>query len=65
MECVSVTDPQTAFVDVPADAFPFVVEFFRESDGEIVYTITVEGPGAIHIPPMAQYGKVGTRIRDV
>ena len=38
------------FHNVPVEAFPFTVEFIRESDGEILHSTTVEGPGALLIP---------------
>lgn len=47
-----------AFHDLPAENFPFTVEFFRGD--ELVHTIRVEGPGGIYIPPLG--GVTRTRM---
>lgn len=49
-----------AFGDLPADAFPFTIEFFRHDTGEVVHTIHVPGPGAIAVPALA--ADVGVKI---
>lgn len=56
-----------SFVDLPADDFPFTIEFFRTDTGEVVHTILVEGPGSVLVPALTkQYGgvKMGARVVD-
>lgn len=39
--------------DLPAEAYPFVLEFFRVTDPEateVVHRIEVSGPGAVRVP---------------
>ena len=38
-----------AFHDLPAGAFPFTVEILNEAC-EVVWAVTVDGPGAICVP---------------
>lgn len=54
----------SAFHDLPAEEFPFRVEFWREDTGEVVHVIDVDGPGVITVPPLGrQLGvRVGARI---
>lgn len=53
---------ETAFHDLPAESFPFKIEFM-DGAGTIVHTIVVRGPGAVHIPGLAEkYGPVSVRI---
>jgi hypothetical protein len=55
--------PSHAFHDLPAELFPLTMRFFRESDGAEVWTIHVEGPAAVRIPPLAQeHGRVRVRV---
>ena len=59
------TDKPTAFHDLPADAFPFTIEFFRADTKEVVHTIRVEGPGMVEVPPLSKmHGgvEIDTRI---
>lgn len=54
---------QTAFSDLPAEAFPLTVEMLNRS-GVAVWSVVIEGPGVVQIPPLAQfYGPVGCRVR--
>lgn len=44
--------PPAAFESLPADAFPFTVEFISHDTGLVVHTIDVPEPGAILVPPL-------------
>lgn len=44
----------TAFVDLKRSSFPILIELFAESDGELLATLEIPGPGAIHVPGFAQ-----------
>lgn len=57
-------DQQIAFHDLSPESFPFTIEFFRVDTLEVVHTIEVLGPGAVHVPPLAnQLGvRVGVRM---
>lgn len=48
-----------SFVDLPAAAFPIKVEMYSVETNELVHTINVPGPGAIHVPGQAI---LGTRV---
>lgn len=52
-----------AFHDLPASAFPFVIEFLRTDDGTVADRIEVTGPGAIAIPALAAHLGVPVAIR--
>lgn len=54
----------TAFADVPADAFPLTIVFVGVDSGREVARIVVDGPGAVHIPPLRrEHGEpIGVRI---
>lgn len=39
-----------AYHELPAGMFPLTVEIFDEVTGELVYNITVDGPGLLQIP---------------
>lgn len=46
-----------AFCDLPAAAYPFTVDFYRVTDPdgtESVHHVDVNGPGACHIPALAE-----------
>jgi hypothetical protein len=50
------------FHDLPADSFPFRIEFL-DRDGVVVHQIEVDGPGGMHIPALSgRYGPISTRI---
>lgn len=52
----------TAFRDLPADAYPFKIEFY-DLAGTVVHVIEVPGPGVTEIPGLAKdHGPVGVRI---
>lgn len=51
------------FVDLPRDSFPFVAEFYRSDNGEVVHTVTVEGPGVMDVPPLGKIHGVEIKIR--
>lgn len=54
---------RTAFGDLPASAFPFTVEFIAERTGEVVHSVTVDGPGALRIPGLAaEHGPIRVRV---
>ena len=44
-----------AFSDLPAAAFPFTVELLNTAR-EVVWSTTVTGPGAIHVPGTDELG---------
>lgn len=51
-----------AFLDLPPEAFPFVIRFFDQG-GREVYAITVTSIGVIHIPSLAaEHGPVRAQI---
>lgn len=53
---------ETAFHDLPQELFPFKIEFIDKA-GTIVHTIHVHGPGAVHIPGLAEeFGPVSVRM---
>lgn len=53
----------TEFVDLPEQAFPFLIEYIRASDGETVDQVCVTGPGAIEVPPLAEkHGPMRVRL---
>lgn len=54
-----------AYADLPADAFPFTVEFLRTDTGEVVHTIRVEGPGALAVPALRHKYGVTIDVRIV
>lgn len=55
---------QVGFRDIPADSFPFTVEWISEATNEVVYTVTVPGPGVVEVPALwPQHGPCWTRIR--
>lgn len=57
-----VSELSYAFHDLPADRFPFVIEFLSAS-GVVVHRQEVPGPGAIKIPGLAPlFGPVTTRV---
>jgi hypothetical protein len=39
-----------AFKDLPAAAFPFTIELLNADTREVVWTVTVDGPGVITVP---------------
>lgn len=41
---------QYAFHDLSADSFPFVISYIDPETDEVIDTLTVEGPGTVHIP---------------
>lgn len=50
--------------NLPATAFPFIIDFIQESTGAVVYTLVAQRPGGIEIPSLAElYGPVGVRMR--
>jgi hypothetical protein len=51
-------DKPISFYDLPEDAFPFTIRFFRE--GVEVHSIHVPSPGAVHVPSLGRVTR--TRI---
>jgi hypothetical protein len=55
-----------AFVDLPAEAFPFTVELFQQGGPpgqEPLFRQVVDAPGALRVPGYAQLGiKVDVKI---
>jgi len=49
------------FRDLPADRFPFVVEYWLPS-GEVVHRTEVTGPGVLEVPGLGHLGPVGVRV---
>lgn len=47
---------RTAFHDLPASAFPFVMEILDAATREVVWTAEVKGPGALRIPGTDETG---------
>jgi hypothetical protein len=42
--------PPVMFRDLPAEAFPFIIELLDEGTREVVWSVTVDGPGMIAVP---------------
>jgi len=48
---------RTEFRDIPADSYPFTIQFFKTTDRQgnnPVHTLEVTGPGVMYVPPIAQ-----------
>lgn len=58
-------DPlNTAFHDLREIDFPFHVDFLDADTGDLVRTLTVDGPGAVQVPSRADLGcPVDVRLR--
>lgn len=54
-----------AFHDLPAEDFPFTIEFMRADTNEVVHTIRVEGPGVVSVPALAKRLGVEIKVRTV
>lgn len=53
---------ETKFISLPAELYPFTIRAFDASGAE-VWTETIEGPGALYMPPLIDtYGPVTTRV---
>lgn len=51
-----------AFHDLPASMFPFTIEYLN-AKGVVLRTETVEGPGVMEVPGLAQfYGPITIRV---
>ena len=48
------SETPTRFADLPPDAFPFTIDFFTFVGRKHVHSITVDGPGAVHVPGLAE-----------
>lgn len=55
----------SAFQDLPATAFPFLIEFMRSDNGEVVHSIHVTGPGALEIPALRKEHGVPISVRVI
>ena len=58
--------PDTAFHDLPASSFPFTCELMDAATGEVRWSATVQGPGALRIPAKAEINEgapVSVRLR--
>lgn len=52
-----------AFRDLPESSFPFTAHFIAERTGETVRSITVDGPGVVVVPALADlHGPIAVRI---
>lgn len=57
------TDPPIAYASLPADHYPFRVEFIAARTGAVVHEIRVSGPGAIQVPGLRdQHGPIAVRV---
>jgi len=56
-------DTPTAFHDLPAEAFPFTVEFFRVSDRVVMHTVIVHDAGLLRVPSNAELGGEPVGVR--
>ena len=43
-----------AFHDLPAEAFPLTMRAYRIDNDRLVWEQTLDGPGAVEIPPLKQ-----------
>lgn len=58
------SDLPVKFRDLPADCFPFTMEFYDVDTKEIYEVIHVDGPGATKINPKpAHVGRAGVKVR--
>lgn len=46
--------PESAFFDLPPDAFPVTIRFYTVANDELVHTLRLDAPGALYVPPLAQ-----------
>lgn len=53
----------TAFYDLPLEAFPFKIQAFRDDTGEEVWNMTVTEPCSIEIPALKEHFGVSCSIR--
>lgn len=51
---------QYAFHDLSADSFPFVISYIDPRTRKVIDTLTIEGPGVVHIP--ARSSPVDVRV---
>lgn len=52
----------TSLASISASDFPLVIECLDRA-GEVVWSETIQEPGALYVPPLAKtYGPVSTRI---
>ncbi len=54
--------PLTTWCELPAEAYPFTIDFILERTGETVWTVTVAGPGVLQMPALAGHGPFRARI---
>lgn len=54
----------TAFVDMRKSSFPILIEIFAESNGELLTTLEIPEPGAIHVPGYPQPVMVVVTLGD-
>lgn len=56
-------DTSLQFVDLPESTYPFTIEYIRASDGEVIETAHVTGPGVIRIPALRKdHGPINVRL---
>lgn len=49
--------PDATFVDLTADLFPLTIRAFLEETDALVWEESIEGPGALKVPPLVkEYG---------
>lgn len=58
-------DLPVAFHDLPAELFPFTVEYLDADSKQVVESTTVEGPGAIQIPGKEALGVRATIVHFI
>lgn len=46
----------SAFADLPANAFPVTIEYYREGTDELVETQVIEGPGVLRVKGIDERG---------
>ena len=57
------TAKQATFWDMPVSYFPLTVELIDVAAGNVVWSVTVEGPGALHVPAAKSLGVECVRAR--
>lgn len=62
---VKTTGPSVKTTDLPAGSFPFTIELIHPATRAAVWSVTVDGPGAIKVPAARDLGhaRLESRVR--
>jgi hypothetical protein len=54
----------TIFRDLPAECFPFTVEYHSKTTGELLQRDVISGPGMLRVPALGRLGhQVAVTVR--